>query len=68
MAKNQKLYICNVADPVDHCRHNCRCGIGAHHPDDCTKPEYCGVVDAITKCRPLTKKEMKMLEGENHVA
>ena len=60
MAKAEKLYICNVEEPVDHCRSICPCGV-PHRPNDCTRLEYCGIVDTKTKCRPLTKKEMEKI-------
>lgn len=57
---NERLYICNVKDPVNHCREQCPCG-KPHIPDNCTKLEYCGIVDTETKCRPLTKKEKERI-------
>ena len=56
MENDLKLYICNVTDPIDHCRDHCPCG-KPHRPEACTQLEYCGVTHTKTKCRPLTKKE-----------
>lgn len=67
MIKINKLMICNIKDEfVDyHCKYICFHG-KVHGKDECgNKYEFCNIVNRKIKCRPLYKKELKLLERNN---
>lgn len=57
-----KFYVCNIKEPVGHCKNNCDHG-EPHELNKCSIKEWCGITDKEVKCRPLTKKEKKFLKG-----
>lgn len=53
-----KLYLCNVKKPTDHCKNHCFCGMGPHRPNKCTNEEYCDIVNEDVKCIPLSEEQL----------
>ena len=57
---------CNCTTKTDHCKYVCRHGdvhtadIGK---DSCKIFEFCDIIKKRIRCRPLYKKEEKMLNG-----
>lgn len=63
MAK--RLYLCSEHGADHHCSTACLHGMKPHLPDECTKLEYCGFADKKVKCKPATKKLIKIYEENN---
>ena len=54
--KKERLYICNIKKPKQHCKLRCLHGI-KHKADGCTKEEYCNITKKRVTCKLIKKGE-----------
>ncbi len=59
------LRTCNYKNKIYHCKYICYHGDAHDHKEfECSsKGEFCDIAGKRIKCRPLFKKELKLLEG-----